>query len=354
MFQLPRDSADLPVPSKAQRVWGNTYGGKVTGWFTANRNRTDIWGGKNPRETGFRALKAMLGGIYDLDIKYYVEVNFQGFRDAVDTLGGVNINVQIPLVDDRYPTEVNTFRRLYVPAGPQHMNGTQALAYARSRKTTDDFDRGRRQQRVLLSLREQADVTTILANLDQLAKDIGGSVKSDIPPSLYAKLLGLADEIDTRNVRSYVFAPHFYATQYLESSIGYKIVPNVNRIRNAIRNAFTGDPQVEERRAELGAEGARVWVLNGSGQAGQASTLANYLLYNGLDASAPTQRVQNPPARTRIVVYNGAAARLPATLAFLKSVFKVAVVEQDDESVTVDIILTTADDTPELEAPAAG
>jgi LCP family protein required for cell wall assembly len=354
MFQLPRDSADLPVPAKARGAWGNTYGNKITGWFTANRNLDEVWGGKNQRETGFAALKAILGELYGLDIKYYVEVNFQGFRDAVDTLGGVNINVQVPLTDDRYPTEDRTLRRLYVPAGPQHMNGTQALAYARSRKTTDDFDRGRRQQRVLLSLREQADITTILANLDQLARDFSRSVKTDIPPSQYAKLLGLANEIDTKNVRSYVFAPHFYATQYLESAIGYKIVPNVGRIRQAVKNAFTGDPKIEERREELSGEGARAWVLNGSGKAGQAATIANYLLYNGLAASAPTQRVEIQPPDTRIVVYNGAETRLQATITFLESVFKVQVTTETDAAVNVDIIITTGPRTPDLEAPAAG
>jgi LCP family protein required for cell wall assembly len=355
MFQLPRDSADLPVPRKAQNLWGRTYGNKITSWLTANANRDEIWGGNNRRQTGFIALKAILGELYDLDIKYYVEVNFQGFRDAVDTLGGVNINVQTPLVDDRYPTEDRTMRRLYVPAGPQHMNGTQALAYARSRKTTDDFDRGRRQQRVLLSLREQADIARILANLDQLARDVGNSVRTDIPPSLYAKLLGLADTIDTRNVRSYVFAPSFYATQFLNSDIGYKIVPNVQRIRRAVANAFTGDPQIEERREELGGEGGRVWVLNGSGKAGQASTIANYLEYNGMDASAPNQRVETVPPDTRIVVYNGAESRLTATIAFLEKVFKVEVtVANDDDEVGVDIIVTTGRETPDLEAPAAG
>jgi LCP family protein required for cell wall assembly len=354
MFQLPRDTADLPVPRKAQGLWGSRYGNKITSWLTANANRDEIWGGSNRRQTGFIALKAILGELYGLDIKYYVEVNFQGFRDSVDTLGGVNINVQVPLTDDRYPTETGTLRRLYVPAGPQHMNGTQALAYARSRKTTDDFDRGRRQQRVLLSLREQADIVRILANLDQLARDIGGSVKTDIPPSQFANLLGLAEEIDTRNVRSFVFAPHFYATQFLDSSIGYKIVPNVQRIRRAVENAFSGDPEIEERRELLGGEGARVWVLNGSGKDGQASMIANFLEYNGMEASAPTQRVEIRPNDTRIIVYNGAQDRLAASIAYLEEVFDVKVILEDDPSITVDIVLTTGRDTPDREAPAAG
>ena len=151
MFQLPRDSANLPVPPQARSVWGQTYGAKINSWFTANRNRDNLWPGKTLRRRGFAALKAMLGNLYGLDVKYYVEVNFQGFRNAVDTLGGVNINVQAPVSDDRYPDRERRAPPALRARRPAAHDGTQALAYARSRHTTDDFDRGRRQQRVLLS-----------------------------------------------------------------------------------------------------------------------------------------------------------------------------------------------------------
>ena len=354
MFQLPRDAADLPVPPQARSVWGSVYTRKVNSWFTANRQLRTVWPGINDRARGMNALKAMLGGMYGLDIKYYVEVDFQGFVKVVDTLGGVNINVQNPLSDDHYPAENNVLRRLYVPAGPQHMTGTQALAYARSRKTTDDFDRGRRQQRVLLSLREQTDVGSVLSKLPELINALKKSVRTDIPTAELPKLLGLANSIDTRNVRSFVFAPSFYATQYLNSAIGYKIVPNIPNIRRAVANAFTGDPQIEERRQVLGNEGARVWVLNGSGKDGQASAIAGFMLYNGIDASAPRQRVQNRPPDTRIVVYNGAESKLDGTIAFLESLFKVKATMRTDDSVGVDIMVTTGARTPDLVAPAAG
>ena len=53
-------------------------------------------------------------------------------------------------------------QRVYIPPGIQHMNGEQALIYARSRHGSNDFDRGARQQRVLLSVREQTNISTIL------------------------------------------------------------------------------------------------------------------------------------------------------------------------------------------------
>jgi len=355
MFQLPRDSADLPVPPKARPFWGSTFTRKINSWFTANAGLAQIWGGGNSNtKRGYASLKAMLGNLYGLDIKYYVSVNFEGFRNAVDTLGGLNVNVQTPVSDDRYPDELGNLRRLYIPAGPQHMTGSQALAYARSRHTTDDFDRGRRQQRVLLSLREQADISVILQNLPQLVKDLGSSVKTDIPTNLLPQLLGLANGVDIRNVKSYVFTPSYYATQYLTSDIGYKIVPNVDRIRRAVAAAFKGDAQLEDRREQLGSEGAQVWVLNGTSQSGMASDIAGYLLYNGVGASAPNQRVQQRPQDTRIVVYNGAESKLTATLAYLQSIFKVTPTMATDPKIAADIVITTGARTPALEAPSAG
>ena len=159
MFQVPRDTVDVPVPANARSVWGSVYRGKINSWYAQNRNRSDLWRGDTDQERGFNALKALLGELYGLDIRYYVSVNFQGFRDAVNTLGGVQVNVQIPVAESDYPVSGGV-TRIYIPAGPQHMDGGEALIYARSRHRAQggDFDRGRRQQRVLLSLREQMNV----------------------------------------------------------------------------------------------------------------------------------------------------------------------------------------------------
>ena len=195
MFQVPRDTVDVPVPPNARNVWGSTYSGKINSWYAFNRNRTDLWRGDTTRERGFNALKALLGELYGLDIRYYVMVNFQGFKDAVNTLGGVQINVQIPVAESDYPV-AGGVTRIYIPAGPQHMSGGDALIYARSRHRAlgGDFDRGRRQQRVLLSLREQMNITSVLDNLQGLFTTLQQSVRTDIPFSQIPKLLSLAQQ----------------------------------------------------------------------------------------------------------------------------------------------------------------
>ena len=350
MFSLPRDTVDVPVPAgPARNVWGRTYAGKINSFFANNRTRSDLWPG-NDRTRGYNALKSILGELYDLDIKYFVEVNFQGFKDIVDAVGGVTINVQIPVSDDRYPGTNGMLERLYIPSGIQHMDGAAALHYARSRHASTDFDRGQRQQRVLLSLREQMDPQTIIPQLPTLIAALKKTVRTDIPLDQMDELLGLASQVDTKNIRSYVFSPPLYSQDTCADSRGCVVLPNIQRIKSAVRAAFTMDPADEALRQSLAAEGAVVWVLNGTNDNNRGSDLAGYLDFRGVAASAPRQRPPGAvPGDTRIVVYNG--ADVPATVAYLEQTFGVKSTTATDPAVKTDIIVTIGTATPRLAAP---
>ncbi len=353
MFQVPRDMVDVPVPANARSLWGSVYGGKVNSWYNQNRNRTDLWPGKTSTSRGFNALKSLLGELYGLDIRYYVKVDFGGFRDAVNTLGGLQVNVQMPVYESLYPSGDGFLTRLYIPAGPQHMTGAEALRYARSRHRSTDFDRGRRQQRVLISLKDQMSVQAILANLDRLIDDVGKSVKTDIPVGELPKMLSLADAVDTKNVRSYVFSPNVYATEFANSSRGYIITPNISRIRRAVKEAFSISADLLAQRDRLGEEEARVWVQDASGR-GLSAGNAEWLAYNGLDASAPNKRIATQIATSEIRVYNGAEATMLETVAFLEEVYGATVVPVTDPTVTVDFIVTLGRNAPDNQVDAVG
>jgi LCP family protein required for cell wall assembly len=351
MFSLPRDSFGIPMPNGPLRnAFGPTYLHKINSFFTAIRNRPDLVAGTS-RTRGFNGLKVVLGNLYGLDIKYFVEVNFDGFKQLVDALGGVTINVQVPVVDNQYPSDTGRTARVYIPAGIQHMTGAQALVYARSRHGSDDFDRGARQQRVITSMREQADVAAIIPHIPELIAALQATVKTDIPQSELAKLAGLASSVDTKNIRSYVFAYPRYGTQTPPGVSPYEYTPNPARIRSAVANAFKVDPKLENARDALSQENASIWVLNGSHNPGQASDLAAYLEYYGLTASAPKQAPTDIPSATRIVVYNGAESGLNDTIAFLESAFKTKVVLKSDPVARADIIITTTSSTPNLAPP---
>jgi LCP family protein required for cell wall assembly len=349
MFSLPRDTKNVPVPSgPARSVWGRVYGNKINSFYMNNRNRSDLWpGGKSTR--GYNALKSLLGELYGLDIKYFVKVNFEGFRNVVDAMGGVTINVQIPIVDDSFPAGSGRSRRLYIPSGLQHMSGAQALRYARSRNTSNDFDRAARQQRVLLSLREQADPQALIPQIPALVDALKKTVKTDIPIDQIDELLGLASQVDTANIRSYVFSPPTYQREVLS---GYWTLPYVDKIKSTVKNAFKANPADEERRERLAQEGATVWVLNGTSDATRGADVAGYLEYQGLAASSPRQKPKGKvPADTKIVVFNGAETEMTETIAYLEKRFKVTATMATDPAVAADVVITIGRGTPKLSAP---
>ena len=347
MFSLPRDTVGVPLPPiPARSVFGATWDRKINALFGQARARPDLFPGG-----GYEGLKDTLGYLYGIPINYFVEVDFSGFKTVVEALGGVTVNVQVPVVDDYYPGDAGTLR-VYIPTGVQHMSGSQALVYARSRHGSNDFDRASRQQRVILSLRQQADFTTLIQRLPDLVQSTSKAVKTDYPIAKLPQLIELASRIDIGNVRSFVFSPPYYGFEGYPGGI-YTLSPNVPRIRAAVASAFNFDPRVEAQRQAVAQEGAQVWVLNGTAGTGTAAAVAGYLDFRGVAASAPTQRppAGAVPADTIIRVYNGAETKLPLTMALLEQAFGVQALPVTDPAVRVGVIVTTGRKTPTLEAP---
>ncbi len=354
MFSLPRDTVDVPIPAgPARSVFGSTYQGKINSYWAAVHNRPSLYAPISGIDggPGYTGLKAILGNLYGLDIRYFVEVNFKGFEQVVDALGGVTVNVEVPVIDEQFPLP-GSHERLYIPAGPQHMTGTAALQYVRSRHGSSDFDRGARQQRLLVALRREVNVGAILPQIDALAAAVGNTIRTDIPRELVPQLLSLADQVDTGAIRSVIFTPPYYQTESSGGPQGYTIIPKIPLIRAAVKEAFTIDPVFAEARDAIASEGATLWVLNGSGKSGEAASLAAYLNYFGIAATAPTQKPDTTGlSATTIRVYNGAAERDPLTIQALQQLFGVVPVPITDPAIRVDIVIISAKSTPVLTPP---
>ena len=356
MLSLPRDTVNVPLPRqwRAYGFYGGVYPAKINSLWSRARGQANLFPGDKPRQRGFDALKGALGELYQIDIPYYIEVDFDGFKKIVDTFGGVAIDVQVPVADDHYPIGAGNYYDLYIPSGYQHMDGTQALAYARARHKTSDFDRAQRQQRVITSLRQQVDPASLLepGKLDQLVSTLKSSIHTDIPADLFPALVSLAGQVDATEVRSLVFTPPTYQTECLSC---YSLTPKVKAIRRAVKEVFTVDRAFEQARVKVSEEGAVVWVLNGSGTSGQAAGIADYLDYLGVDATVPTsgggRADRSDYTQTVVTVYNGAEEEMVETIAALEKALGVKVVLKDDPLVTADVIVITGSKTPALAAP---
>ncbi|MFH0770947.1 MAG: LCP family protein [Candidatus Peregrinibacteria bacterium] len=101
-------------------------------------------------------LGAEIGRTFDLPIHGVIKVNFTAFIQAVDALGGVDIEVPYDINDTAYPDEAYGFEPFAIAKGLHHLDGATALKYARSRHTTSDFDRSSRQQQLIKALAEKA------------------------------------------------------------------------------------------------------------------------------------------------------------------------------------------------------
>lgn len=136
-------------------------------------------------------------GIYP---EKYVIFNFDSFVDLVDILGGVTITVNKKLVDNAYPGPNHSYTTIVFEPGIYRMDGNTALKYARSRKSTSDFDRAKRQQQVIDAVKERAKELNVLSRLDLSTK-------------IYAKI---QENIDT-NITL------FEGLSYLQQYQGYKV-----------------------------------------------------------------------------------------------------------------------------------
>jgi LCP family protein required for cell wall assembly len=111
---------------------------------------------------------------FGIPIHYHAQVDFDGFKQIVDLLGGVSMAVSCPLEDWRLlspeldPTLEENWGRFKLEAGMHQMDGDLALWYARSRLTTTDFDRGRRQQQLLQAMLNQSVDLGLVARAPEL------------------------------------------------------------------------------------------------------------------------------------------------------------------------------------------
>jgi LCP family protein required for cell wall assembly len=127
--------------------------------------------GKTEGEASHLAMRELaneIGRALGMEIHHIVKVDFIGFVQAVDAIGGIDIVVPATLVDTEYPGPNYTYETFSISAGPQHLDGETALKYARSRHSTSDFDRSARQQQILQAIADKVKSEGILTKPGQI------------------------------------------------------------------------------------------------------------------------------------------------------------------------------------------
>jgi hypothetical protein len=132
-----------------------------------------------------------------------------GVIKVVDAMGGIDINIPAAVHDDRYPDPVYGSIVLDIKAGRQRLDGRFALAYARSRHQDSDYGRMARQQTLLLAIRAQLGIDTIL-RAPALFGAAKGFAWTDLPRSSLPNLVSLFGRAASASVRQLRIVPSRY------------------------------------------------------------------------------------------------------------------------------------------------
>lgn len=260
-------------------------------------------------------------------VNYAVLLDFNSVVRVIDELGGLDMHIREEITVD----PIGPGNTVTLEPGVQPLDGATVLAYARMRYTNDgDFDRSKRQQEVIMALREQIltfnQLPMLIAKAPALYSELSSGIKTTLSLDQMIQLAVLATQVKEEDIKRGVFDPHKdvgYAS--VDSSEGRMdvLVPNPDQIRILRDEIFTTGgpyaPAAVSGSAELmKIEAARVVVNNGSSVAGLAGQAAGLMREQGVNITGEGNAAQAVGATT-IVDYTGN----PYTVKFLAEMLNV-------------------------------
>lgn len=231
MVSFPRDMARVPTPS------GGIFNAKINSLMTYADARPQKYPGG-----GMAALTDEIGFLLGSKIDYYASVDLDGFSRLIDRVGGVTIDVPTAIDDPNYggwttPGKIG----FSISVGRHTLDGETALAYVRSRKTSSDFARARRQQELLVALLKKLVNPAMLPNLPGILKDATQTLKTNFPPDQLSAMLDLARKTDQTSIKRIVLDPPTYTTHPTNITSVYILVPNMANIAKMSISIFGPD-----------------------------------------------------------------------------------------------------------------
>jgi LCP family protein required for cell wall assembly len=221
LLSVPRDLIDVPLGN------GDRFGPKLNSLLGyADRHPDEFPDG------GMRALEDAVGALLDVPIHYYARIDFEGFMTMVDAVGGVDVEVARGFEDPGYDGVGFDARGWSITAGRHHLDGANALAYARSRKAAgeSDFTRAARQQQILVAMRDEvAQAGSLLFELPALLDAVGNTLRSDVPVDQLPELAAILDEVDREDMVSVVIRHPLVRS--VSTRYGASLEPDLEAIR---------------------------------------------------------------------------------------------------------------------------
>lgn len=248
LFSLPRNLQWAPFPksSPLARLYPDGYWCEDQSCLLnavhseAEKHPTLFTGVADP---GLKEVRGVVAETLGLKLNYYAMVDMRGFESLVDALGGVTLDIARPVPIGGGSAKVEG----YVPAGEDvHLNGFQALWFARSRHGSSDYERMARQKCVVNALAKQATPLNVVTRFTELAAAGSSMVRTDVPTTELLRLAELADAGRRLPIASVSFAPPLIEP----------VKPDLGLIRSTVKGAIAASKQLDREAAAAAAAAA--------------------------------------------------------------------------------------------------
>ena len=238
-----------------------------------------------------------------IHVDHYVRIDFNAFETFIDAIGGIDVIVPETIDDPTYPDANFGYEPFYLAAGPQHLNGHDALRYARTRHSGQgDLDRARRQQQVVMAVRDRVLnlnlLPTLILKAPLLYQSMLDDIKMDVSLNEILSLALLGPQIPKENITSVVM-DYNDVTDATTPDGQEVLMPIPDKIR-ALRDSLFSPAGVDDL-ALVTAEGATVAVLNGAGVNGLAQATADWLRAQGINVVAVDTADRSDYSQTEIL-----------------------------------------------------
>lgn len=289
----------------------------------------ELNGGQGPalaKET----VEANLG----IPIDYYVRLDFEGFKEIVDTLGGVTIDVEAPIRDDMFPDDNYGYRAIYIPAGRQEMDGEMLLQYVRTRHGGNDFERMRRQQQTLRALAQRALDLNLLPRLPALINTALDAISTDIQPLEILALANLGSQIGLEGLEMKAIDESL-TTPFVTLDGAQILLPNKAGIEAMLEELFASSGSLAS--VESKGEEVRIVIRNGTTHVGLAMEVADLLYRRGYDVQKYVD-LELPQEET-VIASREESMELARNLAGLLAIDRVLLASFEGEDADITILL---------------
>ena len=319
MVSLPRDLY-VKIPALPRN---GAMLGKLNGAYAIGTEHADYPNVRSEWKTdtgGGDLAAATVSQLTGQPIDYWIGVDFKAFRDVVNALGGVRVDVPTALDDPFFPQgETTGMMHIHFNPGWQAMDGERALEYARSRETTSDFDRSRRQQLIMLAVRQRVFSLNAVPKLFSLMSALQDNVRTNLRPQDMRQLADLAGQIKDKDIRRVAIdTTNFLRSGY--SRDGQYILQPLDSSFGALQHYLAALPDravlANQVPVQVADGSRRYWLAYGMGT--PASIMTSLLQADGFNAS------QAPPTTERVVqtqILDGSGGKAPALVAWLQSYF---------------------------------